>query len=157
MDKLLADLMQKGAANGNKIHVMGAANVGKSSFINRLLDTANEQQGARGGGRGKNGKHKSKPGQKSASSGPMATVSPLPGTTLNFLKIKLPNGITMVDTPGLLQRGQLTSKLTTEELKQVIPSSQIQPSTLRVTEGKCVLLGGLAKVELLEVQSYWRT
>jgi GTP-binding protein EngB required for normal cell division len=37
METLLQDLMQKAAQHGSKIHVMGAANVGKSSFINRCV------------------------------------------------------------------------------------------------------------------------
>ena len=139
MDKLLASIMGKAATNGNKIHVMGAANVGKSSFINRLLESA----------------HKSKTNKKSIPSKEKsvakATVSNLPGTTLDFLKIQLPNGIVMIDTPGLLQKGQLTSKLNAAELKQVIPTKVIKPVTLRMEEGRCMLLGGLARVELLEV------
>jgi len=84
-------------------------------------------------------------------------VSNLPGTTLNFLNIRLPNGITMIDTPGLLNNGQLTTKLTTDELRQVIPVTPINPITLRMTEGKTVLIGGLAKVEMLEGMPFFVT
>lgn len=107
-DSLLKDLMAKAAVNGNKIHVMGAANVGKSSFINRLLETSSS---------GKLKAHKATAGlnrrarraalaktrQDALRSVARVTVSNLPGTTLDFLKIQLPNGIVMVDTPGLLQ------------------------------------------------------
>lgn len=133
MDKLMRSLMAMAAEHGSRVYVMGAANVGKSSFINRLLST-NYQRSPRG---------------KSAV--PQATVSNLPGTTLDFLKIRLPNGVTMIDTPGLLNSGQLTSRLTPAELKQVIPIKPINAVTLRVAEGKCILLGGLAKVELMDV------
>jgi ribosome biogenesis GTPase A len=123
--------------HGSKVHVMGAANVGKSSFINKLLAPSEKKS-----------KEKSYFDKKRA---PLVTVSNLPGTTLDFLKIKLPNGITMIDTPGLINKGHLTSKLTTAELKQVIPSKPINPITLRLSEGRCVLMGGLAKIDLLEV------
>jgi hypothetical protein len=93
-------------------------------------------------------------GKKKNKDVPQATVSNLPGTTLNFLKIRMPNGITMIDTPGLLNYGQLTSKLSFEELKYVIPAKPINTVTLRITEGKAILLGGLASVELLEVNSF---
>jgi ribosome biogenesis GTPase A len=143
MDKLLADLMQKAAANGKKIHVMGAANVGKSSFINRLLESAHT------------GKKKSRGSKNRAvalKNTAKATVSNLPGTTLDFLKIQLPNGVVMIDTPGLLQKGQLTSKLNSEELRQIIPAKEIKPVTIRMIENKCVLIGGVARVELLQVR-----
>lgn len=76
----------------------------------------------------------------------------------------------MIDTPGLLNKGkcdctlygllltvlsnagQLTSKLTTEELKKVIPVKPIKAVTLRLEEGRCVLLGGLATIELAQVR-----
>jgi hypothetical protein len=41
--------------------------------------------------------------------------------------------------------------LNTEELRAVIPTKPINAVTLRVQEKKCVLIGGLAIVELVEV------
>jgi ribosome biogenesis GTPase A len=148
IDNLMTDLMGMAKDNGNKVYVMGAANVGKSSFINRLVENDFKIKG----------ENQRKPGQKKPrDSTPQATVSNLPGTTLDFLRIKLPNGVTMIDTPGLLNVGQLTSKLTTAELRQVIPVKPINAVTLRVQEGKCVLLGGLATIELLEGRPFFFT
>lgn len=144
MAELLTSVLQMAESHGQKIYVMGAANVGKSSFINRLLDTSYGLPSA---------KLKRKGGKRPRDDVPQATVSNLPGTTLDFLKIRLPNGITMIDTPGLLKTGQLTAKLNTAELGQVIPSKPIKPITLRVLEKKVVLIGGLASVELLEVRN----
>lgn len=140
MDSALA--IAKG--NGQKIYVMGTANVGKSSFINRLLETSYTDEAGKGKG-------KKKPIRTNV---PLATVSNLPGTTLNFIKIHIPThaGISVFDTPGLLNTSQLTTKLTPEELRQVIPTTPIVPTTIRVLEGKTVLIGGLAQVELLEVR-----
>lgn len=145
LDGLMRTVYSLAQDYDKKVHVMGAANVGKSSFINRLLETKYKAMGG-GGRRGAGGR-----ADRRNDENPLTTVSSLPGTTLNFLRIKMPNGITLIDTPGLLNHGQLTSKLTTEELKQVIPKNKIRPVTLRLEEGKCVLLGGLAKVELVEV------
>ena len=88
---------------------------------------------------------------------PLATVSTLPGTTLDFIKVKLSNGITVIDTPGLIRRGQLTSKLHPDELKAVMPSMRINPVTLRVTEDKCVMIGGLAVVHLIQSKAFFFT
>ena len=142
MRDLMSSVMSMAESNGNKVYVMGAANVGKSSFINNLLENTYEKT-AKVNNKGMRSRKKNK-------STPQATVSNLPGTTLNFLNIRLPNGLTMIDTPGLLNNGQLTTKLTTDELRQVIPVTPINPVTLRVTEGKTVLIGGLAKIEMME-------
>jgi ribosome biogenesis GTPase A len=147
MEELMANLAKQAIQHGNRVFVMGAANVGKSSFINRMLDT---KYGAM-----RNRRQVNRRTQRDEV--PLATVSNLPGTTLDFLKIKLPNGLSMIDTPGLLNRGQLTARLSPEELKQVIPKTKVNAVTLRVEEGKCVLAGGLAMFELTEVcaKIYW--
>ena len=146
IDNLMEHVVAASRNNGDTVFVMGAANVGKSSFVNRLLAGDVSYGKGKGGGRKKRDKNIAR-----------ATVSNLPGTTLNFLKMQLPNGVTFIDTPGLINRGQLTSKLSPEELRQVIPSKPINPVTLRVQEGGCVLVGGLATVELVEGRPFFLT
>ena len=75
MDELMGSLMKMATDGGNKVFVMGAANVGKSSFINRLLATSYE-----------GGSQKSK-GKKKPSDVPQATVSSLPGHTNSLLTL----------------------------------------------------------------------
>jgi ribosome biogenesis GTPase A len=106
MDNLLKDLMRKADVNGRKIHVMGAANVGKSSFINRLIESSQAKSAAGGKGRNRHERRKALQRERMKNVA-KATVSNLPGTTLDFLKIQLPNGIVMIDTPGLLQVTEL--------------------------------------------------
>ena len=76
METLLSDLMQKAATHGSKIHVMGAANVGKSSFINRLLDTSKAMNHAGLINNNRKGKRGSKASSRNVA---QATVSNLPG------------------------------------------------------------------------------
>lgn len=78
------------------------------------------------------------------------TTSPLPGTTLKFIKVKLEGGKALYDTPGLLVPGSLTQILTPAELKLVVPKKKVEPVTFRVQAGKCVLIGGLAQISLME-------
>ncbi len=44
----------------------------------------------------------------------------VPGTTLNFLKIKLSSQISLYDTPGLFLSHQIISYLNEKELKVVV-------------------------------------
>eukprot|EP01040_Poterioochromonas_malhamensis_P000552 gene552-591_t len=152
IEGLMKDLTHTARLHGKKIHVLGAANVGKSSFINRIMHPSSSSSSSAAAKAKKGKQEKSK-----KPSGSSITVSNLPGTTLDFLKIKLSNDITMIDTPGLINRGHLTSKLTTDELKQVIPAKPINAITLRIEEGKCILMGGLAKFEMIEGRPFFFT
>jgi hypothetical protein len=78
------------------------------------------------------------------------TTSSLPGTTLDFIKLDVGKGVTLVDTPGLILTHQLTSALLSDELKAVFPVKSVEHVTLRVGEGKSVMLGGLARIEFVE-------
>ncbi|CAJ1909641.1 unnamed protein product [Cylindrotheca closterium] len=120
------------------IYVVGAANAGKSTLINNIL--ASEED--------KTDEKKKRAGNRNAFKGAL-TASPLPGTTLKFIKIDLGDGMSLYDTPGLLVPGTITQLLTPEELKIVCPKKQVEPITFRVSSGKCVLVGGLAKIEVI--------
>jgi ribosome biogenesis GTPase A len=109
MDKLMTNIVDLAKENGNKVFVMGAANVGKSSFINRLLEknyntVSNKNNNENNDDKSFKNKQYNKFSKQKTNSFAQATVSNLPGTTLDFLKIKLANGITMIDTPGLLNK-----------------------------------------------------
>mmetsp|Transcript_20230 Transcript_20230/g.42399 ORF Transcript_20230/g.42399 Transcript_20230/m.42399 type:complete len:698 (-) Transcript_20230:3-2096(-) len=104
------------------VYVIGGANVGKSTLLNKMMG-------------GKRGKGK-------------ATESQLPGTTLNILKFPLKDGKYLYDTPGLLVPGSITTLLSTDELKIVCPKKRVEAKTFRVEPGGCVMLGGLARVDV---------
>ena len=96
------------------IYVVGAANAGKSTLVNYLLAEADPERN-----RLKTGE-KRRAGNANKWKGSV-TTSPLPGTTLQFIKIELGGGTCLYDTPGLLVPGCLTERLTPEELKIVVP------------------------------------
>ena len=93
------------------IYVVGAANAGKSTLINHILSKNSK---------GDKPKDKKRPGNANAFKGAV-TASPLPGTTLEFIKVDIGDGQTLYDTPGLLVPSTLTQRLTPTELKMVVP------------------------------------
>eukprot|EP00980_Cylindrotheca_fusiformis_P007517 scaffold1561_cov129-Cylindrotheca_fusiformis.AAC.9 len=127
------------AENDCDIYIVGAANAGKSTLMNFILGRQTDR---------KLGKVKA--GNKNAFKGAL-TTSPLPGTTLKFIKVDLGDSMSLYDTPGLLVPGTLTQLLTPEELKlpPVSWHRQVEPITFRVAAGKCVLVGGLARIEVI--------
>ena len=95
------------------IYIVGAANAGKSTLVNHLLDENNPAKNTSFGGKKRAGNANKFKGS--------VTTSPLPGTTLKFIRIELGGGKSIYDTPGLLIPGSLTERLTPEELKIVVP------------------------------------
>ncbi|GMI30196.1 hypothetical protein TeGR_g11583 [Tetraparma gracilis] len=133
--KVLGVLEDEGRSN---VFVCGGANVGKSTLLNRLI----EDSAGRGGR-----KVKRKAGNANKRSANAVTVSPLPGTTLGVMKMRLGEDSTLMDTPGLLVDGSLNRLLTGEEMKLATPK-KTSPITLRVEPGSSVLIGGLARVDV---------
>jgi Predicted GTPases len=94
------------------IYVVGAANAGKSTLINYILE--------KNAVRNNEVRVKKRAGNANKTKGAV-TASPLPGTTLEFIKIDMGQGLDLYDTPGLLVPGTLTQRLTPAELKMVVP------------------------------------
>ena len=94
------------------IYVIGAANAGKSTLINHILEKNEEKKEKNQG--------KKRAGNANKNKGAV-TASPLPGTTLEFIKIDMGDGMSLYDTPGLLVPGTITQRLTPAELKMVVP------------------------------------
>eukprot|EP00670_Eutreptiella_braarudii_P010201 CAMPEP_0174310088 /NCGR_PEP_ID=MMETSP0810-20121108/2827_1 /TAXON_ID=73025 ORGANISM="Eutreptiella gymnastica-like, Strain CCMP1594" /NCGR_SAMPLE_ID=MMETSP0810 /ASSEMBLY_ACC=CAM_ASM_000659 /LENGTH=667 /DNA_ID=CAMNT_0015417905 /DNA_START=40 /DNA_END=2040 /DNA_ORIENTATION=- len=119
-------------------YIVGAANVGKSSFINALMHVGAPKQG-----------RQRRKGKKAPPKRQLVTASFIPGTTLDFVKVDV-RGTLMYDTPGILMPHQLTSRLTSEEIAAVVPSKRIRPVTLRIAPQHGVLIGaGLAQVDVV--------
>jgi len=136
MPALLSKLESLMAARSTDAYVLGAANAGKSSFINRLI---RNRQAPGGRPRSRKG--------VDAHEGDVLTTSALPGTTLGFVKASTLSGrLAIYDTPGIILPGQLTTLLNTDELAAVVPKKRSDHVSLRLGEGKSLLLGGLVRI-----------
>eukprot|EP01112_Ceratiomyxa_fruticulosa_P018945 TRINITY_DN6131_c0_g1_i1.p1 TRINITY_DN6131_c0_g1~~TRINITY_DN6131_c0_g1_i1.p1 ORF type:complete len:592 (-),score=117.58 TRINITY_DN6131_c0_g1_i1:46-1821(-) len=114
---------------GRDVYVMGSANVGKSTFINKLITEYRHQRHL---------------------SPDYVTTSSFPGTTLNMIDIPFWPDHSIVDTPGIFNPNQIASVLTRNELKLVVPSDRVKPVNYPMIGGQTMFIGGLARFDLIE-------
>ncbi|MDN3955450.1 ribosome biogenesis GTPase YqeH [Sporolactobacillus laevolacticus] len=108
---------------GRDVYVVGATNVGKSTFINHLIQQSGSES--------------------------VITTSRFPGTTLDFIEIPLDDGCTLYDTPGVVNAHQVAHFIETRDYKKVMPAKEIKPKVFQLNENQTLFLGGLARVDYI--------
>ena len=116
------------------IYVVGRVNSGKSTFVTRFLRYIGfKHMGCVHYKRGVGG----------------ITRSPIPSTTLDFVKFALPKGCEIVDTPGVTTPFRITSHLSIpKDFIDVSPGQRLQPVTYAVKEDRSLLLGAMCRIEV---------
>lgn len=82
-----------------------------------------------------------------------ATASPLPGTTLGVTEYQMADGPILVDVPGLSGDAPLANRLCKNCLTSLTPSGRLATVDLRVKPGQTLMLGGLAALDITEVET----
>ena len=123
IDALL--LMIKKYKTSKNVYVVGHTNVGKSTLINKLMTNYSDNECE-------------------------LTISPLPSTTLNKISIKLSDDLMLIDTPGLIDRGNIVNYVDPLLLKKINPKKEIKPKTYQIKKGQCLIIGGLIRVDYQE-------
>ncbi|WP_208590098.1 ribosome biogenesis GTPase YqeH [Gracilibacillus suaedae] len=108
--------------NEKDVYVVGCTNVGKSTFINQLINRSS--------------------GIKDA-----ITTSYFPGTTLGFIQIPLDRKSYMYDTPGVVNRTQLVHYVTDKDLKVITPKKEIKPKIYQLQDKQTLFFGGFARFD----------
>ncbi|WP_199617438.1 ribosome biogenesis GTPase YqeH [Paenibacillus alkalitolerans] len=110
---------------GKDIFVVGATNVGKSSFINRLISDYSSLEAE-------------------------LTVSSYPGTTLDLVHIPLDDEKHIIDTPGIVYEWRLTERLHKSDLAAIVPTRTLKPVTYQLNPRQTLFFGGLARFDFVE-------
>lgn len=111
--------------DGKDVYVVGTTNAGKSTFINRIIKQAtglNE----------------------------VITTSYFPGTTLGFIEIPLDDQSLLIDTPGIVNRKQMSHYLNEADLKAVTPKKEIKPRVYQLNSEQTLFIGGLARIDFVK-------
>lgn len=110
-------------AGRSEVFVVGCANVGKSTLINKLMQVMKGPRNRK------------------------VTVSPIPGTTLGLIRLPLGDDAWLLDTPGIFSDRQIVQYLSAEELKKVSPQKKLKPVVERLNPGRTIFIAGLARVD----------
>ncbi|CAE7366866.1 yqeH [Symbiodinium pilosum] len=139
--KAVSEILEQNNAPGEH-YVVGAANAGKSSLLNRLA--LRKRRGV---------------GRVAAEDQRGFVVSVLPGTTLRPITMKFQLGNTkLVDMPGLLVPGSMAERLTLEDLKVITPQKkEALRLTFHMDEGRTLLLGALARIDFVKGRPFQLT
>ncbi|WP_251554769.1 ribosome biogenesis GTPase YqeH [Neobacillus muris] len=108
--------------NGKDVYVVGCTNVGKSTFINRIIKEVTGEDD-------------------------LITTSHFPGTTLDIIKIPLDDGKALMDTPGIINHHQMAHFVDKRDLKIITPKKEIKPKIFQLNEGQTLFFGGLARFD----------
>lgn len=110
--------------NGKDVYVVGCTNVGKSTFINRIIKEATGK-------------------------GNVITTSYFPGTTLDMIEIPLDDGAALYDTPGIINHHQMAHFVDKKDLKVITPKKEIKPKVYQLNEQQTLFFGGLARLDYM--------
>lgn len=105
-----------------EVYVVGFTNAGKSTMINKLLYnyTNNKIE---------------------------ITTSYLRSTTLNTIEIIM-NDFKLIDTPGLLDEGNIINYLDVKELDKVIPNKEIKPRIYQIKNKQSIIIDKLLRLDI---------
>ena len=111
--------------NGKDVYIIGATNVGKSTFINKLIELTT--------------------GDKN-----VITTSHFPGTTLGMIEIPLDRATSIYDTPGIILDYDIAHYLDAKSLKLVIPKKEIKARVFQLNAEQSLFFGGMARVDFVK-------
>lgn len=112
--------------HGRDVYIVGVTNVGKSSLINALL------------------KH------YGAGSDNLITTSEFPGTTLDLIEIPLDDKSYLYDSPGIINNHQMAHLVKDEDLKMIIPKSELKPINFQLNDQQSLYFAGLARMDFIK-------
>lgn len=111
--------------NGKDVYIIGSTNVGKSTFINKLIELTT--------------------GDKN-----VITTSHFPGTTLGMIEIPLDRATSIYDTPGIILDYDIAHYLDAKSLKLVMPKKEIKARVFQLNAEQSLFFGGMARVDFVK-------
>ena len=112
----------------NNVYVVGFTNSGKSTLINKII-------------------------YNYSSSDMVITTSNLPSTTIDSITVKVNDDLILIDTPGLLDDGDIINFIDAKTLKRIIPNKELKPITYQIKNKQTILIDELVRLDLVDKNS----
>lgn len=109
----------------NRVYVAGFTNSGKSTMINKIIYNYSDNSA-------------------------IITTSNLPSTTIDSIEVKVNDNLTLIDTPGLLDDGDIINFIDEKTLKRIIPTKEIKPITYQIKDEQTIIIDDIVRLDLKE-------
>lgn len=100
------------------VYVIGYTNVGKSTMINKILYNYSDNKNE-------------------------ITTSMLPNTTMDNISIKINEDLYLIDTPGVIDEGNICYFRNIKEIKHIIPKKAIKPIGFQIKHKQNIIIEDL--------------
>lgn len=105
-----------------KVYIIGYTNAGKSTLINHFIYHYSNLETS-------------------------ITTSMLSSTTLGNIEIPLDENLVLVDTPGILEKGNIGELVEVSTLKKILPKKEIKPITYQVKAKQSIWINQLVRID----------
>ncbi len=109
----------------NSVYFVGFSNSGKSTLLNKIIYNYTDLNDE-------------------------ITTSLLPSTTLDLIEIKINDNLTIIDTPGLLESGNLIDVVNPKYLKKIMPRKKINPKVYQIKGNQIINIEDIVSIELTD-------
>ena len=104
------------------VYIVGYSNVGKSTLINKLIYNYSDINQT-------------------------ITTSMLPSTTIDSIEIPFNEELTIIDTPGIIEEGNIINEVETETLKKIMCKKEIKPITYQIKNKQTITIEDILLIE----------
>lgn len=109
----------------NNVYVIGYTNAGKSSLINKFIKNYGDGD-------------------------TKLTIAPLPSTTLDRIIIPINDELTLIDTPGIIDKDNIINFVDSKMYKKLNSKKEIKPKTYQLSKNESLLVGDLMRIDYVE-------
>lgn len=109
----------------NNVYVIGYTNAGKSSLINKFIKNYGDGD-------------------------TKLTIAPLPSTTLDRIMIPINDELTLIDTPGIIDKDNIINFVDSKMFKKLNSKKEIKPKTYQLSKNESLLIGDIMRIDYVE-------